>query len=89
MLDPHYIARMVQFHRRAAGISRLALAELAGVGKTVIYDIEHAKATVRLDRLAAVLQTLNISPQWRSPLMARFEEEEARTGGGPVETSDA
>ncbi len=34
------IAEIIRLHRRAARLSRIELAELAGVGKTVIYDIE-------------------------------------------------
>lgn len=75
-MDPKKIGRMVRFHRKAAGVGRIELAELSGVGKTVIYDIEHGKGTVRLDRLAAVLDALNVTAQWRSPLMVEFEEHE-------------
>lgn len=71
--DPEYIAEMVRYHRKAAGVSRLDLAALAGVGKTLIYDIEHGKGTVRMDRLAAVLRALNIRVQWTGPLMGTFE----------------
>jgi HTH-type transcriptional regulator / antitoxin HipB len=73
MLDMKYISKMILFHRKAAGVSRIELADLAGVGKTVIYDIEHGKETVRFDRLNLVLRTLNISAQWTGPLMTKFE----------------
>ena len=68
------IGRIVLFHRKRAGLSRNALADLAGVGKTVIYEIEHGKTTVRLDTLIRVLATLNVSVRLESPLMASFEE---------------
>ena len=41
------LGAIVQRHRKKSGLSRERLAEIAGVGKTVIYDIEHGKATVR------------------------------------------
>jgi transcriptional regulator with XRE-family HTH domain len=84
MLDSGTLARMVKFHRKAAGLSRVALAELAGVGKTVIFDIEHGKRTVRIDRLAAVLHALNIRPSWDSPLIGVFrrQENDGRGEGG-------
>lgn len=67
------IGRITLFHRKRAGLSRNALADLAGVGKTIIYEIEHGKTTVRLDTLIRVLATLNISVLLESPLMASFE----------------
>jgi len=88
VLDLSRIGSMVRFHRKAAGISRMSLAELAGVGKTVIFEIEHGKKTVRLDRLAAVLNVLNIAPRWESPLMSRFEEQLHLAGPGNEEGGD-
>lgn len=67
------IGRIVQFHRKEAGLSRINLADIAGVGKTVIYDIENGKATVRLNTLLKVLGTLNVSVSLDSPLIDRFE----------------
>ena len=56
-------------HRKAAKLSRVNLAELAGVGKTVIYDIEKGKESVQLDTLRKILKVLNISITLTSPLM--------------------
>jgi y4mF family transcriptional regulator len=70
------LGRIVQFHRKQAGLSRAQLAEIAGIGKTVIYDIEKGKPTVRLDTLLKLIETLNISLSIDSPLMDRFEAEE-------------
>lgn len=39
------VGRIVQFHRKQAGLSRIALADIAGVGKTIVYDIEKGKQT--------------------------------------------
>jgi len=69
------IGRMVAFHRRAAGLSRLDLADLAGIGKTALFDIERGKATVRFETLRRALAALNITLRFESPLMSRFEEE--------------
>lgn len=80
MLEPAFIGRMVRYHRKRAGLSRDALAELAGVGKTSIFALEHGKATIRLDTLAAVLRTLNLGVRWEGPLLTAFlEEEHARS----------
>jgi HTH-type transcriptional regulator / antitoxin HipB len=60
---------IVKMHRKAAKLSRVQLAELAGVGKTVIYDIEKGKETVQLDTLQKILRVLNIKIVLTSPLM--------------------
>ncbi len=70
------LGRIVQFHRKQAGLSRSQLAEIAAIGKTVIYDIEKGKPTIRLDTLLKLIETLNISLYMDSPLMERFEAEE-------------
>ncbi len=63
------IADIIRKHRKAAGLSRVRLAEIAGVGKTVIYDIENGKESVRLDTLRKILKVLNIKISLTSPLM--------------------
>ena len=60
---------IIKMHRKAAKLSRVQLAELAGVGKTVIYDIEKGKETVQLDTLQKILKVLNIKTVLTSPLM--------------------
>jgi transcriptional regulator with XRE-family HTH domain len=55
-----HIAKNVHVLRKQAGLTLVALAELAGVGKTAVFDIEHKKATVQLDTLLKVLTALNI-----------------------------
>ncbi|HSO20860.1 MAG TPA: helix-turn-helix domain-containing protein [Desulfosarcina sp.] len=67
------IGPIVQYHRKQAGLSRIALATIAGVGKTAVYDIENGKETVRLDTLLKVLGALNIGLSLDSPLMDRFK----------------
>lgn len=49
-------------------------ADLAGVGKTVIYDIEKGKETIRLSTLQKVLRVLNVKISFTSPLMEAFDE---------------
>jgi HTH-type transcriptional regulator / antitoxin HipB len=62
------LAQMVINTRKQAGLSQLELAEHAGVGKTVVYDIEHGKKTVKLETLYNVLSVLNIKIRFESPL---------------------
>jgi len=63
------IAEVIKMHRRAAKLSRVQLAEIAGVGKTVIYDIENGKESVQLNTLRKILKVLNIRIILTSPLM--------------------
>jgi ribosome-binding protein aMBF1 (putative translation factor) len=60
---------IIKFHREKSGLSRMALAQLADVGKTVIFDIEHAKKTVRINTLLKILQVLNIQIEFKSALI--------------------
>ncbi len=69
MLEPILLADTIKQHRKAAGLSQLQLAELAGVGKTVVYDIEKGKETIKLSTLRKVLKVLNIKVELKSPLM--------------------
>jgi y4mF family transcriptional regulator len=63
------IGYILKLHRKHSGLSRLELAEIAGVGKTVIYDIEHGKETVQFSSLIKVLAALNIKIRYESPVM--------------------
>ncbi|MEA1897641.1 MAG: type II toxin-antitoxin system Y4mF family antitoxin [Bacteroidota bacterium] len=62
------ISEVVQSCRKKAGLSQKALADLAGVGKTVIYDIEKGKESVRFNTLKNVLDVLNIKIELIEPI---------------------
>ena len=68
------LSEIVLFHRKKSGLSRNQLSDLAGVGKTVIYDIEKGKETIRFSTLQKVLTALNIKIAFASPLMEVFNE---------------
>ncbi len=67
------LAQIIRMHRKAAKLGRVQLAELSGVGKTVIYDIENGKESVRLDTLRKILKVLNITIILKSPLMENLQ----------------
>jgi y4mF family transcriptional regulator len=75
--DPFFenLATLVRQHRKQSGLSQQELAKYAGVGKTVVYDIEHAKKSIQLNTLLKVLKVLNIHIQLSSPLMAHLKVE--------------
>jgi y4mF family transcriptional regulator len=73
MKELHELAEVVSVHRKASKLSRNQLAEIAGVGKTVIYDIEKGKETVQLDTLQKILKALNIKAILTSPLLENLQ----------------
>jgi transcriptional regulator with XRE-family HTH domain len=68
------LSEIIFFHRKKAKLNRKDLADLAGVGKTVIYDIEHGKETVKWATIKVVLEALNIKITFNSPLMENYEK---------------
>ena len=69
MIEPDSLAKIIKYHRKAAGLSQLQLAELACIGKTVVYDIEKGKESIRLNTLQKIFRVLNIKIELTSPLM--------------------
>ena len=69
MIQSQELADVIRMHRKAAKLSRDKLAEMSGVGKTVIYDIEKGKETIQLDTLRKILSILNIKIELTSPLL--------------------
>lgn len=70
----HKISEIILIHRKESGLTRNQLADLAGVGKTVIYDIERGKETIQFSTLQKVLKALNIKIVFTSPLMEVLDE---------------
>ena len=66
------LSDLIKQHRKKAALTQAQLAQLAGVGKTVVWDLENGKESVQWDTLQKVLRVLNISIEWRSPLLARM-----------------
>ena len=66
------LGEIIRMHRKAARLSRVQLAELAGVGKSVIYDIEKGKESVQLNTLQKILKVLNIKIILTSPLLGNL-----------------
>jgi len=75
------LKEIIKKHRRMSRLSQAELAKLAGVGKTVIFDLEHGKETVRYDTLKKIFSALNITISFESPLMQRFITESADVSG--------
>lgn len=69
MRKDNQISEIIKYHRKKAKLTQKGLADLASVGKTVIYDIEKGKDTIRFSTLQKVLNVLNITIEFKSPLM--------------------
>ena len=80
MIQPKELADVIKMHRKAAKLNRAQLAEMAGVGKTVVYDIENGKETIQLDTLRKILRILNIKFELTSPLMKNLQISENEKG---------
>jgi y4mF family transcriptional regulator len=66
------LAAAIRFHRKKSGLSQIELARIAGVGKTVVFDLEKSKQSVQLDTLLKVLGALNIQIIFQSPIADAF-----------------
>ena len=66
-MPKHEIANLIHYYRKQSGLSQQELAQLAGVGKTVIYDIEKGKESMRLNTLLKVFDVLNIQIKFETP----------------------
>jgi len=70
------IGKVINLHRKKSKLTQMQLADLAGVGKTVVFDIEKGKETVQLNSLLKVLSVLNIKLEMKSPLMQLLERKD-------------
>ena len=68
------IGQLLRAVRKKSGLTQLMLAKMAGVGKTVVFDMEKGKATVQLDSLLKVLEVLNIQLKLLSPIASIGED---------------
>lgn len=66
------IGDIIRFHRKKSGLTQKALADIAGVGKTVVFDIENGKSSVRFDNILKVTGVLNIKITYTGPLMKQY-----------------
>jgi len=74
------LGHIVNFHRKKSGLSQEQLAMVAGVGKTVVYDLEKGKETIKLSTLIKILNALNIKISIESPLMKLYSEQTNENG---------
>ena len=61
--------------RKKSGLTQEQVAPLAGLGKTVIFDIDKGQTSIRFDTLLKVMEVLNIKIEFQSPLMNLFKDQ--------------
>jgi len=69
------LANIIRFHRKRSGLTQLELAEMSGVGKNMVYELENGKQSVQWDNLLRILRVLNIELNFQSPLRESFLKE--------------
>ncbi|MBX9922657.1 MAG: helix-turn-helix domain-containing protein [Rhabdochlamydiaceae bacterium] len=72
-MAPKQIGSIIRFHRKKAKLSQEELEHLAELGKTVVFDIENGKLSIRLDTLLKMLNVLNIQLEFQGPLTTLFK----------------
>lgn len=75
------IAGLIKHCRKESHLSQQALAQLAGIGKTVVFDIEKGKETVQLNNLLRILDILNIRIELHPPLTIETADEKSTRSG--------
>lgn len=60
--------------RKIAGLSQQEVALLAGVGKTMVYDLEKGQKRASLENLLKVLKVLNVKIELKSPVEMEIDK---------------
>jgi len=76
-MTPSEIGETVRFHRKKSGLTQKELALIAGVGKTVVFDVEKGKETVQINSILKILSVLNIKVELKNPLIKLMENNDA------------
>lgn len=71
------IGQFIQAVRKKAQLTQKVLSDLAGIGKTTLFDIENGKESVRLSNILKVRRVLNIRLKARDPLGNETEVDHA------------
>lgn len=58
----------VRRHRKVAGLTQAQLAKMAGIGQSIVVDVERGKAGVRMSTILSVFEVLNMRFDIRGPL---------------------
>ena len=68
------LGHLITFHRKKAGLTQVGLAELAGVSRSVIQDLEAGKGRTVWMHVEAILTVLNVELQPAGPLVDEWKQ---------------
>ena len=83
------LAKLIRKHRKARRLSQSQLAEAAGVGKTVVFDIEHSKPTVQMDTVLKILGALDIRLSFDAPPVPVNASRKVRRAAAPADVDQS
>jgi len=76
IMQSEQLASLIEFHRKQAGLSQIQLAEMAGISRTVIQDLEAAKGRITWRNLESILNVLNLRLEPVGPLVESWKQNE-------------
>ena len=68
------LGHLIAFHRKKASLTQVGLAELAGVSRSVVQDLEAGKGRTVWMHVEAILSVLNVELQPVGPLVAKGKQ---------------
>lgn len=68
------LSAVIRQTRKLAHLSQNELADMAGVGKTLIFDVEKGAKKISLEKLIRICNALNIKIELKLPLELEVEE---------------
>ena len=69
------LSSLVRYHRKAADLSQIELADLANVSRKVVQCIESGGEQVSWKNIHAVLAVLNVKLSPTGPLVSQWQED--------------
>ncbi|WP_074041493.1 helix-turn-helix domain-containing protein [Kiritimatiella glycovorans] len=67
------LGNLIVFHRKKAGLTQVGLAELAGVSRSVVQDLEAGKGRTVWEHVESILVVLNLELQPVGPLVEEWK----------------
>ena len=74
IIDNKNLADILKKTRKLSGLSQLELAKKAGVGKTLIFNLEKGSVKISFENLLKVFKVLNIKIDFKLPFDSGLNE---------------